>query len=114
VVVLLLMLLIYLVGGALMDALGLLMITIPIFFPVALRLGYDPLWFAVVITVITTMGAVTPPVGVNTYIVAAMAPDVEIGTVFRGVSWFMAAFVVCVGLLIFFPAMATWLPAFLG
>ncbi|WP_027716153.1 TRAP transporter large permease [Desulfuromonas sp. TF] len=114
VVVLLLMLTIYLVGGALMDALGLLMITIPIFFPVALRLGYDPLWFAVVITVITTMGAVTPPVGVNTYVVAAMAPDVEIGTVFRGVSWFMAAFVACIGLLIFFPAMATWLPALLG
>jgi TRAP-type C4-dicarboxylate transport system permease large subunit len=96
-----------------MDALGLLMITIPIFFPVALKLGYDPLWFAVVITVITTMGAVTPPVGVNTYIVAAMAPDVEIGTVFRGVSWFLISFVACVALLILFPAMATWLPAFL-
>jgi tripartite ATP-independent transporter DctM subunit len=114
VVVLLLMLVIYAVGGALMDALGLLMITIPIFFPVALRLGYDPLWFAVVITIITSMGAVTPPVGVNTYIVAAMAPGVEIGTVFRGVSWFLLAFVMCVALLILFPAMATWLPAFLS
>jgi len=113
VVVLLLMLVIYAVGGALMDALGLLMITIPIFFPVALRLGYDPLWFAVVITVITSMGAVTPPVGVNTYIVAAMAPGVDIGTVFRGVSWFLLAFVVCVALLILFPAMTTWLPALL-
>lgn len=113
-VVLLLMLLIYTIGGALMDALGLLMITIPIFFPVALRLGYDPLWFAVIITVITTMGAVTPPVGVNTYIVAAMAPDVEIGTVFRGVSWFLAAFIVCVALMIVFPQMATWLPTFLS
>ncbi|MBE0574547.1 MAG: TRAP transporter large permease [Desulfuromonadales bacterium] len=114
VVVLLLMLVIYAVGGALMDALGLLMITIPIFFPVALRLGYDPLWFAVVITIITSMGAVTPPVGVNTYIVAAMAPGVEIGTVFRGVSWFLLSFVMCVALLILFPAMATWLPAFLS
>ncbi len=114
VVVLLLMLALYTLGGALMDALGLLMITIPIFFPVALRLGYDPLWFAVIITVITTMGAVTPPVGVNTYIVAAMAPDVEIGTVFRGVSWFLIAFVVCVALMIMFPAMATWLPALLS
>jgi tripartite ATP-independent transporter DctM subunit len=113
VVILLLMLAIYLVGGALMDALGLLMITIPIFFPVALRLGYDPLWFAVVITVITTMGAVTPPVGVNTYIVAAMAPDVKIGSVFLGVSWFLLAFVACVALMILFPATVTWLPTLL-
>ncbi len=112
-VILLLMLAIYTIGGAIMDALGLLLITIPIFFPVADRLGYDPLWFAVVITVITTMGAITPPVGVNTYVVAAMAPDVPLATVFRGVTWFLGAFVVCVALLIVFPALATWLPTLL-
>ncbi|NPA95562.1 MAG: TRAP transporter large permease, partial [Thermodesulfobacteria bacterium] len=64
------MLVIYIIGGAIMDALGLLMITIPIFFPVAERLGYDPLWFSVIITVITTLGAITPPVGINTFVVA--------------------------------------------
>jgi tripartite ATP-independent transporter DctM subunit len=112
-VILLMMLSIYVVGGALMDALGLLLITIPIFFPVAERLGYDPLWFAVVVTVVTTMGAITPPVGVNTYVVAAMAPDVNLSTVFKGVSWFLPAYVICVLLLVFSPVMATWLPSLL-
>ncbi len=112
-VILLLMMAIYVVGGAVMDALGLLMITIPIFFPVAEALGYDRLWFAVLITVITTMGAITPPVGINTYVVAAMARGVPMGTVFRGVSYFLAAFVVCIGVLIACPGLATWLPALL-
>ena len=106
-VILLLMLAIYMVGGAIMDALGLLMITIPIFFPVANGLGYDPLWFAVLITIITTLGAITPPVGINTYIVAGIAQDVPLTTVFRGVSYFMAAFVVCIVLMMIFPSMAT-------
>ncbi len=100
------MLAIYVVGGAIMDALGLLMITIPVFFPVAQRLGYDPVWFAVLITIITTMGAITPPVGINTYIVAGMAKDIPLTTVFRGVTWFLAAFVVTVMLMFLFPEMA--------
>ncbi len=100
------MLAIYVVGGAIMDALGLLMITIPVFFPVAQRLGYDPVWFAVLITIITTMGAITPPVGINTYIVAGMAKDIPLTTVFRGVTWFLAAFVVTVMFMFLFPEMA--------
>ena len=100
------MLAIYVVGGAIMDALGLLMITIPVFFPVAQRLGYDPVWFAVLITIITTMGAITPPVGINTYIVAGMAKDIPLTTVFRGVTWFLAAFVLTVLLMFLFPGMA--------
>ncbi len=103
--ILLVMLAIYVVGGAIMDALGLLMITIPIFFPVAERLGYDPLWFAVLITIITTMGAITPPVGINTYIVAGMSNGIPLTTVFRGVSWFLAAFAVTVLLMFLFPGM---------
>ncbi len=100
------MLAIYVVGGAIMDALGLLMITIPVFFPVAQRLGYNPVWFAVLITIITTMGAITPPVGINTYIVAGMAKDIPLTTVFRGVTWFLAAFVLTVLLMFLFPEMA--------
>ncbi len=108
--VLVMMLAIYALGGAVMDALGLLMITIPIFFPVAAKIGYDPLWFAVVVTVITTMGAITPPVGVNTYIVAGMAPEVPLVTVFRGVTYYLVAFVVCIALMMALPETATWLP----
>jgi len=107
------MLVIYIIGGAIMDALGLLMITIPIFFPVAERLGYDPLWFSVIITVITTLGAITPPVGINTFVVAGTAKDMPLETVFKGVSYFIPAFVVCILLMLLFPQLATFLPALL-
>jgi len=101
---------IYVIGGAIMDALALLLITIPIFFPVARQLGYDPLWFAVTITVITTLGAVTPPVGATTYVVAGMARDVPIRDVFRGVTYFLPAYIVCVLILMLFPGVVTFLP----
>ena len=109
--ILFIILVIYTIGGAVMDALALLLITIPIFFPVALKLGYDPLWFAVVITVVTTMGAVTPPVGATTYVVGGMAKDVPLEKVFKGVAWFLPAYVVCILLLMLFPGIVTWLPA---
>jgi len=101
---------IYIVGGAVMDALALLLITIPIFFPVALELGYDPLWFAVTITVITTLGAVTPPVGATTYVVGGMAGDIALGDVFKGVSFFLPAYLLCVAILMLFPEIVTLLP----
>ncbi len=112
-VILIVVLLIYLVGGCLMDALGFLVVTIPIFYPLAKALGFDPVWYTVVITLVTTMGAVTPPVGVNVYIVSGLAPDVPIGTIFRGVSIFLIAYVICLALLMVFPDMALYLPQLL-
>ncbi len=109
-VILLVVLLIYLIGGCLVDALGFLVVTIPIFFPLAGALGFDPIWFTIVITLVTTMGAVTPPVGVNVYIVSGMCPDIPIGTIFRGVSIFLIAYVICIILLFIFPDMALYLP----
>ena len=105
---------IYLLGGAIMDALALLLITIPIFFPVAESLGYDPVWFAVWITLVTTMGAVTPPVGINTFIVASMDQEVSLAMVYKGVGMLLPCFVVCVALLLFWPDLALWLPRILG
>ena len=102
---------IYILGGAVMDALALLLITIPIFFPVALELGYDPIWFGVTITVVTTLGAVTPPVGATTYVVGGMAKDVPLEDVFRGVAYFLPAYLVCVFILMLFPGLITFLPA---
>lgn len=101
---------IFVVGGMVMDALALLLITIPIFFPVALELGYDPLWFAVTITVVTTLGAVTPPVGATTYVVGGMAADVPLEDVFRGVFYFIPAYLVCLAVLMLFPEAITALP----
>jgi len=104
---------IYIVGGAVMDALALLLITIPIFFPVATQLGYDPIWFGVSITVVTTLGAVTPPVGATTYVVGAMAKDVPLEDVFKGVAFFLPAYIICLFLLIVFPEIITFLPSFM-
>lgn len=101
---------IYILGGAVMDALALLLITIPVFFPVARELGYDPIWFAVTITVVTTLGAVTPPVGATTYVVGGMANDVPLDAVFKGVLFFLPAYVLCVLLLMIFPEIVTFLP----
>jgi tripartite ATP-independent transporter DctM subunit len=103
--------LIYIMGGALMDALALLLITIPIFFPVAQKLGYDPIWFGVMITVITTLGAVTPPVGATTYVVAGMAKDVSLATVFRGILYFIPAYIACILILKIVPQIITFLPS---
>jgi len=102
--------LIYAVGGMVMDALALLLVTIPIFFPVVTAMGYDPLWFGVLITVVTTLGAITPPVGVNTFIVASMAKDVPMTDVFKGVSYFMIAYGLCIALLMACPALVTFVP----
>ncbi len=101
---------VYIVGGAVMDALALLLITMPVFFPVAVNLGYDPIWFGVTITVITTLGAVTPPVGATTYVVGGMAEDVPLEDVFKGVALFLPAYVICVLILMFFPEIVTFLP----
>ncbi|MCP4686861.1 MAG: TRAP transporter large permease [Desulfobacterales bacterium] len=101
---------IYIVGGAVMDALALLLITIPIFFPVARELGYDPIWFGVTITVVTTLGAVTPPVGATTYVGGGMARDVALEDVFKGVAYFLPAYILCVILLMLFPFLVTFLP----
>lgn len=112
--ILFVVLLIYLVGGCLMDALGFLVVTIPIFYPLAQVLGFDPVWYTVIITLVTTMGAVTPPVGVNVYIVSGLAPEVPIATIFKGVSIFLIAYVICIVLLVIFPEIAMFLPNSLG
>ncbi|MGE4504327.1 MAG: TRAP transporter large permease [Desulfovibrionaceae bacterium] len=109
-VVVVLVCLIYTVGGMVMDALALLLVTIPIFYPVITALGFDPLWFGVLITVVTTMGAITPPVGVNTFIVASMAGDVPMRQVYAGVAWFLASYALLVALMLLFPGLVLWLP----
>ncbi|MGG1661982.1 TRAP transporter large permease [Brevibacillus sp. NRS-1366] len=97
--------LVFVVGGAIMDALGFLIISIPIFFPTALSLGFDPVWFAIVLCIITSVGAITPPVGINVFVVKGLAPSVPITTIFRGAGYFLFAYMVCILLLTIFPAL---------
>jgi len=101
---------IYLIGGCFVDSLGFLVLTIPIFFPLGMALGFDPIWYAIILTMVTTMGAITPPVGVNIYVVKALAPEIPLGTIFKSVSFFLAACIVCIIILIMFPQIVLVIP----
>ena len=105
-----LIILFYLLAGCFVDALGLILLTIPIFYPVVLQLGYDPIWFGVIIVVVTQMGVISPPVGVCVYVVSGIARDVPLQTVFRGALPFLAALIVAAILLIAFPRLCLFLP----
>jgi tripartite ATP-independent transporter DctM subunit len=104
-------LLIYLVLGCFIDALALILLTIPIFYPVAVQvLGYDPIWFGVIIVMVVAMGVITPPVGMNVYIIKGVAKDIPTETIFKGVWPFIIAICVCLAILIAFPQIVTFLP----
>ncbi len=95
-----------------MDALG-FFCSIPIFFPVVVtKLGYDPIWFGCIICLVTTLGAVTPPVGICAYVVSGMSKDIPLGTIFRGVGWYLPAYWVVILLMLFYPQVALFLPSF--
>jgi len=100
----------YLVAGCFIDSLALILLTIPIFYPVIRGFGYDPIWFGVIIVLVTQMGVITPPVGVNAYVVSGIERSIPLQTVFRGALPFLVALVVACGLLMAFPQLATWLP----
>lgn len=104
---------IYLIGGCFIDALALIMLTIPIFYPVIVNLGYDPIWFGIVIVLIGQMGIITPPVGINVFVVKGIAKDVPLETVFAGSLPFLVALIVSTAVIIAFPQIATWLPAYM-
>jgi TRAP-type C4-dicarboxylate transport system permease large subunit len=109
-VILSMVLLIYLIGGCFIDSLGFLVLTIPIFFPLGIKLGFDPIWYAIILTMVTTMGAITPPVGVNIYVVKALAPEIELATIFKSVSFFLMACIACMIILIIFPQIVLIIP----
>ncbi|MBN1347625.1 MAG: TRAP transporter large permease [Phycisphaerae bacterium] len=93
----------YVIGGCLMDALAFLLISLPIFYPLVVEMGYDPVWFGEVICLVTTLGAITPPIGICCYVIAGMAKDVRIEQVFKGALYYIPAYVVTVALVILFP-----------
>jgi tripartite ATP-independent transporter DctM subunit len=103
---------IYMIAGMVMDALGFLLVSIPIFFPVVMKMGYDPIWFGCILCVVTTMGAVTPPVGICAYVVAGMDKEIPLGTVLKGVCWFLPAYWIVLLLMLFYPQVALFLPSF--
>jgi tripartite ATP-independent transporter DctM subunit len=107
--------LVYFLGGCVMDALALVMLTIPIFYPVVVNLGYDPIWFGVIIVLVTQMGVITPPVGINVYVVYGVAQSVVDGgvsleAIFKGIAPFLVAIVAGIVIMMLFPQIILFLP----
>jgi tripartite ATP-independent transporter DctM subunit len=106
--------LVYFLGGCFMDALAFVMLTIPIFFPIVTNLGYDPIWFGVIIVMVTEMGVITPPVGINVYVVYGVAESViggvRLESIFKGMLPFLIAVIVGLIIMIFVPQIILFLP----
>jgi tripartite ATP-independent transporter DctM subunit len=105
-----LIILLYLVLGAFMDELAMVLLTVPIFFPVSQALGFDPIWFGVIIVVVCEAGMIAPPVGINVFVLAGIAKDVPMREIYRGILPFLWADVVLLVLLMLFPDLALFLP----
>jgi len=101
---------IYVILGTAMEELSMVLLTIPVFFPLIVHLGYDPVWFGVLVVCIVEIGLISPPVGMNLFVLKTLIPQVSTGTVFRGVMPFMVADCVRLTLLIAFPVISLWLP----
>ncbi len=105
---------IYLVLGMVMEELAIVLLTIPVFFPIVIGLGFDPVWFGILIVTVVEIGMISPPVGLNLFVINSLLPSVNLGTLYRGVWPFVAADVVRLGILIAFPAIALWLPGMMA
>src|SRR5947209_8591344 len=108
--VLTLILLMYLVLGCLMDAMAMVILTVPIVFPVVTALGFDPIWFGIIIVMTVELGLIHPPVGMNVFVIKSVIKDVNMSTIFVGVLPFVVTDLIRLVILILFPLLATWLP----
>ncbi len=109
--ILALIMLMYLVLGCLMDAMAMIILTVPIIFPVVTHLGFDPVWFGVIIVMTVELGLIHPPVGMNVFVIKSVVKDVSFVTIFKGVAPFIVTDIVRLVILIAFPIIALWLPS---
>lgn len=105
------MMAIYVLLGTVMEELTMVLLTIPLFFPIVTALGFDPVWFGVLIVMIVQIGLISPPVGMNLFVLNSLLPNVGLGNIFRGCWPFVLSMVVTLGLLIAFPGLSLWLPS---
>jgi TRAP-type C4-dicarboxylate transport system permease large subunit len=103
--------LMYLVLGCLMDAMAMIILTVPIIFPVIVQLGFDPIWFGIIIVMTVELGLIHPPVGMNVFVIKSVVKDVTFMTIFRGVIPFVVTDILRLVILIAFPIIALWLPS---
>lgn len=104
---------IYIVMGCFLEGIGMVLITVPVFLPVVVGLGYDPVWFGVIVVLVVELGLIHPPVGMNLFIIQAQVPDVSIVKLYKGILPFLIAPILLIAMLIAVPGIALWLPAVL-
>ena len=104
--ILLIIILVFLILGCVMDSLAMILLTMPIFIPVISRLGFDPVWFGIIVVLVVEMGVITPPVGMNVYVINGVARDIPLEVIFKGIFPFLASVIICTGLIIAFPQTA--------
>lgn len=109
-VIMICILLAYAVLGMFMDAIGMLLLTLPVVYPAVIALGYDSIWFGIIVVKMAEVCLITPPIGLNCFVVNGVRPDISLSQVFRGILLFFVADVVTIGLLLAFPEIVTWLP----
>ncbi len=105
-------LLIYVLLGCVFESLSMILLTVPIFFPLVIELGYDPIWFGIVVVVVTEISLITPPVGLNVFVLRGVLPDVRTGTIFKGVTPFWVADIFRLLLIVLVPFLSLWLPSY--
>ena len=113
-VVIVVIILIYIVLGCVLESISMVLLTVPVFFPIVTSLGYDPIWFGVLVVMVVEIGMITPPVGMNVFVLASVQPDIKAGTVFGGLIPFVAADFIRLALLVAFPVLALFLPSLMG
>lgn len=113
-VILLLLYVMYLILGSIFDTVAAMVLTLPFVFPLILNLGFDPIWFGVINVMVIEIGMITPPIGINVFVLHGMARDIPLPTIFRGIVPFLIADVAKLAVLTVFPALALWLPNALG
>ncbi len=109
-VIIFLLLLMYLILGSIFDTVAAMVITLPFVFPLILDLGFDPIWFGVINVMVIEIGMITPPIGINVFVLHGIARDIPLKTIFRGIGPFLVADLVRLTILVFFPILALWLP----
>ena len=105
--------LLYIILGCFLEGIGMVLITVPVFLPVVMSYGYDPLWFGIIVVIVVEMGLITPPVGMNIFIIQAQAPEINLKQLYKGIMPFLVAPVLLILMLFVFPQIALWLPALL-
>lgn len=108
--VMLIILLMYLIMGCFLDALAMILLTVPIFYPIVLDLGYDPIWFGIIVVMVVELGLITPPIGMNVFVIKGMAQSVPLVSIYKGVLPFVIGQVVLIIAVFLIPEIALWLP----